>query len=494
MDYLNPKKQFRHRVMLLVGYVLIGVAVVLSTWLLVEVASGYWVNEKGAVIQNGLVFFSSQPHPAQIQISGMPHYNGQTNTRVLLPGGIYHIQLTRNGYRTWQRTIEVNGDSVEHFDYPLLFPEQLAPKPVHPYLSAPVLATQSPDLRWGLVLPSVATPNFDLYDLKNPTKAPTVITLPATIVSKAVTSESWQVGEWADDNQHVLLQHVYDGKTEFILLDRATPDQSQNLSQTLDVNPTQLTLNNKKYDQYYLYNAADQSLQTASRSSHTALPLLTHVLAYHTYGNNVVLYATDSGAPAGKVLVKLLDNGQTYDIHTLLAGTTYLLNLTQYNGTFYVAVGASSENKVYIYRDPVGQLSGTPGQAVVPIQVLHVSQPNYVSFSTNAQFIMVEGGTYFGVYDIENKLGYNYTNPAPLDAPQVHASWMDGDRLTYVSGGRLVVFDYDHTNQQILMPASSSYLPFFAPDYSFVDTLAPATTPDQAELTSTSLFTPADKP
>ena len=109
---------------------------------------------------------------------------------------------------------------------------------------------------------------------------------------------------------------------------------------------------------------------------------------------------TSSGAPAGKVQVDLSIGGQTYPIHSLPASSNYLLDLTKYSGTLYVAAGSTSDNKVYIYKDPVGQLGALPNHAVVPAQVLHLAAPNYVSFSDNAQFIMAESGTAFGVYDI----------------------------------------------------------------------------------------------
>jgi hypothetical protein len=266
------------------------------------------------------------------------------------------------------------------------------------------------------------------------------------------------------------------------------------LTQTLGLaDSATLTLDNKKYDQYYIYNSADQSLQTATLSSHTPTPVLAHVLAYQTYASNIVLYVTDDGAAAGKVVLKLLSSGQTYSIHQLPANTSYVLDLTEYSSTLYVVAGAASENKVYIYNDPIGQFNSNAKNAVVPVRVLHVMKPNYVSFSTNAQFIVAENGQQFAIYDIENNVGYNYTDPAALDAPQAHATWMDGDRLTYVSNGKLSVLDYDGTNQQSLMPAASGYMPFFAPDYSFIDTLAPTSSAGQATLSQTSLFTPADQ-
>ena len=179
------------------------------------------------------------------------------------------------------------------------------------------------------------------------------------------------------------------------------------------------------------------------------------------------------------------------------AGSNYLLDLTKYSGTLYLAVGSGAADRVYIYQDPVGQLRKLPNHALVPVQVLHVHHPNYVSFSNNAQFIMAESGNHFGVYDIENKKGYNYTTPQPIDKPQVHAAWIDGFRMTYVSRGQLLMFDYDDTNQQSLTAANPAYLPAFAPNFKFVYTLAPNTAtahvPGQTNLNQASLLTSADQ-
>lgn len=492
MDFLDPKKQFRHNIILFLGYILIAIGITIGTLVLVYQAYGFGLGKNGTVIQNGLAFFSSQPHPADIYINGVSK-SAQTNTRLSLPAGIYDIQLKRDGYHDWQRRIELNGGSVEHFDYPFLIPKKLDTKIIQNYPATPTLATQSPDHRWLIVSQPNSSTNLSLFDIKNPDKASTTLALPAGIVSKAAASESWSLGEWADDNQHVILQHIYDGQTEFILVDRVEPTRSLNLNETLQASPTKLTLKDKKYDQYYLYDAVEQSLKTASLKEPFLQTVLTRVAAYQSYGNNILLYVTDNGAAAGTVLVKLRAGDQTYPIRSLAGGSSYLLNLTKYSGTFYVAAGAGTSDKVYIYKDPVGQRRRDAHQAVVPIQVLHVAQPNYVSFSSNAQFIVVQNGTRFGVYDIENKTGYNYTRTEPMDSPQAHATWMDGNRLTYVSQGRLTVFDYDNTNRQTLGPASSAYLPVFAPNYKFVNTFAPVLPSGQTSLMQTLLLVLADR-
>lgn len=493
MDYLDPKKELKHRITLMIGYVLVTVAIVIATLVLLYQAYGFGIGKNGTVIQSGLAFFSSQPNPADIYLNGRLN-SKQTNARLVLPSGIYHVRLTRAGYQDWQRTIEVEGGDVQHFDYPFLIPGKLTSKKIASYDQAPGLATQSPDRRWLLVQNPGSMTNFQVFDLKNPDKAPTPLVVPAGLLTKASSAESWQLEEWADDNNHVVLEHDYDGKVEYILVDRSDPAQSLNIDTTIGANPAKLTLLNKKYDQYYLSDAGG-TLQTASLSDHTPKTVLQNVLNYQSYGSDSLLYATDKGAPAGQVLVKLKIGDNTYPIHSFVAGSTYLLDLTKYSGTLYVVAGASAENKAYIYKDPAGQLSSLPNQAVVPSQVLHVNQPNYVSFSTSTQFIMLENGTRFGVYDIENTKGYNYnTASLPLDAPQPHATWMDGNRLTYVSGGKVAVFDYDGTNRHALVPASPAYLPAFAPDYKFLYTLAQANTAGgQTVLDQTSLLSPADR-
>jgi len=491
MDYLDHNKELRQRVLLFVGYVLVGFAVVIAAIILLYQSYGFGVNDKGDVIQNGLTFFSSHPNPADIYVNGQLK-NSKTNTRLVLPSGLYDVKLTRTGYHDWQRAIEVNGGDVQHFDYPFLFPKTLSTSKIQSFAAAPNLITQSPDHRWVLIQAGPNLQEFSMYDLKSPEKPPTTLSLPANILTKASTTESWLIEEWADDNRHVVLQHNFDGKVEFILLDRETITQSINLNVVLNVSPSKLTLNDKKYDKYYIYDAPSHNLQKTTLQNTSLLAVQQHVLAYKTYSDDMVLYVTDLGSQTGKVSAKLMVGDKTYNIRSLSLSPNYSVDLTKYDGVMYVVVGAANDNRAYVYKDPVGQIESQPKQPLGTTQVLRVPQLNFVSFSPTAQYIMAENGNRFGVYDIENKSGYNYTTKDQIDSPQVHASWMDGNRLVYVSGGKLNVFDYDYTNLQVLMPASSSFLPAFSPDYKYVYALT--STPSSAvDFDQTSLRTPADR-
>jgi len=176
------------------------------------------------------------------------------------------------------------------------------------------------DRHWLLVQHPDADSVFDIFDLKNPKNAVTSITLPASVMTAGKTS-SWQLVEWSTDNQHVLLKHLYDDKSEFIVVDRTDAAQAVNLNTTLNTAPTKVTLVDKKYDQYYVYDATTQVLNTASLNDPTLTPYLQHVLEYQSYGSDIMLYASSSSSGAAKVAIDLLQGGKTYSLREVAAGT-----------------------------------------------------------------------------------------------------------------------------------------------------------------------------
>lgn len=490
MDFLDPKKQRRHAIMLYTGYALIGIAIAISTIVLVYQANGFGVTSKGEVVQNGLAFFSSQPNPADIYLNGKRDAQ-QTNTRMSLAADKYEVRLARTGYRDWTRNIVVQGGDVQNFDYPFLFPTKLATKAQADYAATPGISTQSSDRKWLLVQQTPTALTFDVYDLSLDVPKAVPLTLPAGIATASAATQSWKAVQWADDATHVLVQHTYGDASEFILIDRNDSTKSLNLNKTLSADPSQLTLIDNKYDKYHLYDTASGTLSRASLGSPTPVAVLQSVLSYKSYGDDRVLFATATNAPSGKVMINMLAGDKTFTIRQVSAGTTYLLDVADYKGTQYVVLGAASENIVYVYRDPVGQLGDSSVTTPTAMRALRITNPSYVSFSPNAQYIMSENGPQFGVYDLRLKRASMYTLKTPLDAPQAHATWMDSHHLGYVGSGSYVVFDYDGLNYQTLMSSSPAASGSFSPNYRYAYTLAPNGA-GTTQFTQTPLLTTAD--
>ena len=277
MDYLDPRKDSFNNIMLLIGYVLIGVAILIAALVLTYQAKGFGVDKKGNVIQSGLTFFSSTPNPATIYVNNKKS-NYQTNSRVVLPSGLYSVMLTRNGYYDWSRKIDLGGGDVQHFDYPFLFPKTLTSSNYQTYGGSIGLLTQSPDKRWLIVQKPTGINDLTLTDLKNFKKPAQDLALPENLLTKPKQSEAWTDSEWADDNQHVLLTHIVDSKTEFILLDRTAPEKSVNLNAKFNLNPTKISLIDRKFDSYYLFNLPEGSLQSINLNDQEPRSVLSGVI------------------------------------------------------------------------------------------------------------------------------------------------------------------------------------------------------------------------
>jgi hypothetical protein len=356
---------------------------------------------------------------------------------------------------------------------------------------------QSPNQRWLLVAKPGSLTDFDQYDLSNPktlTTNLTTVSLPSSLLTAATGNQSISLVSWSNDNDHILLLHSYSGGSEYVMLDRTTPSSSINLTKQLNLTPSmQLSLVNNAYDSYYIYDSSTSALSTASLSTPTPVALINNVLSFDSYGTNMVLYATPSGI-SGKTNIDVYDAGTIYVLRQVTAASTYLLNFTQFGGSWFYAINDNGNNKIYIYVNPIQSLQSQPKAQLVPIYIMKIAGANYLQFSASAQFIMAENGDNFTVYDALNANGYAYNLTQPLAVSQ-HATWMDGDRLMLTSADHVVIFDYDHANLQTLQPAINQTIPLFDPTYRYMYTLAdaPLTTGETSaavNLTSTSMLAP----
>ncbi len=498
MDFLDPNYDRGARIKLLLGYCLVSLAIGIATLVLLYWSYGYNIDQQGQVAQNGLLFVASQPSGASIYLNGQ-RYASNTNTRVTTEAGSYMLKIAETGYRSWERPIVVAGGDVQDFTYPFLFPRTLKTTAVSQFKTDPSLATQSLDQRWLLLAYASDSGTFAEYDMSNPAKpVEATISVPASDFTSGTGAQQWKPIAWASDNRHVLLLHDYTSGSgvqhEYILFDRQTPSKSVNLTTALKLSQADtISLYNGDPSQFYVYNATHQTLQHINGT--TDVSELEHVLAYKTYGSDVILYATNY-SPTGKTTLKqvsiVLQMGQkTFTLRTLpsTGNANYMLDLAQYSGDWYVAIASTTSPTIYIYKNPQQETTiGSDGYPA-PWRRVALNNPSYMSFSANDQFLLMESGQNFLVYDFENDSHRQYQTTQPLDKPQTHATWMDGYRLEYVSRGKLFVFDYDYYNQQTLVAANPAFLPFYSNNFSYLYTLEQVGTTHNSEplLASTPL-------
>lgn len=486
MDFLDPKKRKAHVRRLYIGYLLVAIAIGLGAVVLLFASSGYGVDRSGNVFQNGLVFLASTPDSAQVKITNADKSFDETvvtSDRLELKADTYTFQYLKQGYKPWQNSFDIKGGSIERLVYPFLVPETLKTDVDEAYPAAPGLVTQSPDRRTILVQQPDSLTNFQVFDSNDLAKAPTTFTLPAGLLPAGAAVKPFQLVEWSTDNRHVLVRYDSDSGPIFLVIDRENPVESRNLNTYFGLNPKKVALRDKSQNKFYMISP-DQRLISAEVDNKVVRDEAVGVVDFKAHGDDNILYVTSAGAtdPA-KVRAMVRQDNKDYLVRELPAGETYVLDLAQYRNRWYVVVGSSTANEAYVYRDPVLALQSV-NNTTPTIRTIRLDHPTRVSFSATSRFIAVQNGSNFAVYDSEKDRQYKYTVNPNFDDPSA-VRWMDGHRLMGSTEGKVLIIDFDGTNQQTLNPIVPGTQPMFDDNFEQLNTLAPATSGQS--LTNTSM-------
>lgn len=104
------------------------VAFLITIILIVGYARGYRINlSQKKLISTGILVASSSPDGAKIYINGK--LEGATNSNIGLSPGIYNVEIKKDGYSTWKKTIVIKGELVLKADA-LLFPQNPSLSPI----------------------------------------------------------------------------------------------------------------------------------------------------------------------------------------------------------------------------------------------------------------------------------------------------------------------------------------------------------------------------
>lgn len=495
MDFLDPRKKKTRTIRLMTGYVLMAIAIGLATVILVYGAYGYGIDTKtGEITENGILFVDSKPGSANIYLNKADEKK-TTSARMILNAGQYELLLKKDGYRDWKRSFTLDEHSIKRYVYPFLFPEKLNPIVLKNYPSQPGLTTTSPDRRFLLVQNQSTARglSFDMYDTGETEKPAVPVDLPVTLLTayNPLVSKIVEI-EWANDNTHLLVQHISAAANEFIIIDRTNPTDSVNINKQLNLNPTQVMLRDKKINELYVYDQPSRTLRLANvNQKQLEPPIINDVYAFKTYGRNLISYVTSTGATVGKMNSRIWDNGKSYPLNVINIGNKYHLDIAEFQGDWYYVGASDKDNRVSIYKNPLDIVKNSKVRFAPPMVAFDIASPSKISFSSNTRFLNIQSGQKFGVYDFEVNEQYQYEVALPLTEPMV---WMDGHRLMGVSGGNTVIMDYDSLNQQTLTPSQVAKGGYFSRDYNQFYTLTPAAEAGVTSLIRVDMRTGDDLP
>ena len=120
MDFERAKR--RHNLKVIISEIIMFSTVIITVIVLAFVVSGYWINEDFEVERQGMLQVASYPGGASVSIDDENSWLQRTTTSRVLPIGEHEIILTKDGYDTWAKVVNISEGLLYRIQYPRLFP------------------------------------------------------------------------------------------------------------------------------------------------------------------------------------------------------------------------------------------------------------------------------------------------------------------------------------------------------------------------------------
>lgn len=456
MDYLDPIKKQTKKKHLMIMYALLGIAIAIATVITVYLVNGYSIDTKGSVIQNGLIYLDSKPESAEVFLNGEKQ-RGRTDSRLVVPEGNYDIELKRDGYRSWYRSLKLEGGSLRRLTYPRLIPEALETISAVSLPENPQMSTQSIDKRW-LVMSFPSEPlKFRYVDLSRSVPQLQDFTLPVDIID-TTDPGSWRSIDWADDNKNFLA--VYEGtrSKEYVMIDREKPENSRNLRQAFPTtNFSEAQLKNRRKDQVFMFNPSTGIVVSGNIATGETSLVQDKILQYVVFGDDSIVYITDDDKTDDMVEAMLKKGDKVYKLRSIKQSEKYLLDMSKLGGALVVGIGSPAENRVIVYNDPIYSVEHNDFSTIpVPTTVLRVISPVELTISADSSVIMTRGAEGFASHEFEADRSYTFKLDGTIDENQ-KMRWLDGQHALISINSRQHIFDFDGSNLQELVSSQQKF-------------------------------------
>lgn len=421
--------------------------VIITVIVLAFVVSGYWLNSDFKVERQGMLQISSVPTGADVTIDSKTAWLQRTNTSKVLSSGEHTISLTKEGYDTWSKTIDIKEGLLYRIHYPRLFwNDRTASK----MLDATGTTFVTMNANHDAALFANNTTRWQYFDLTTNELKPKFINV-ATIFSAVSLTESASSGlftgkiktaNWDYDGNHILFQVVSDQITEWVLLDVNNPDQSINLTKEFGGNFSKMQiLDNNSNNILAVQNGNLHRINVATRQLSSIMA--ESINYFDHYENEIVFSASKSIGDQTKNYIgyfKIGNDGKITNVVATSEAAKVLIG--KFYDQKYIAVLEGSSISIYDQSD-FTQIDSYDLNFV----------PSIAKVGHDGEYIIMSAGTQIATLDFEAGVVREWEIEGGA------FDWIDNDMIYTVHDGELVVYDFDGYNRRAIAKNVSDHFP-----------------------------------
>lgn len=403
----------------------------------------------GKLTQVALLQFDSFPTGATVKVNGST-LSGKTTTRENVQSGENNVEITKKGYRSWQKTVNLSPSEVRWLDYIRLIPNSITTDQVKTFSSISEML-ESPNQHWIVVRSSDNDRTNNVYkltlaDISDPKNVrfsdiaidPNEVTAPAN-----GQSEKFSIVEWDMGSRYLLIKHQIDDMVEYLRIDRENATTTNNLTKNFGLSINQPHFSGTSGQIFFALTGSDLRKFDASNQT-TSAPLATGVQNYQLTENNMISFVSIE-AKDNKTIqtVGIYNDGQVKTIKTYDKVETTQVGVTRYRDKDYLAIARGEI--VAIYPSPLDENHAS--------SAIYLNSPggiDWLDFSPSGRFVIAGYQNKLVDFDIDTNDNYSF-ELGEVDGPP---QWVDDTHIVDISGNVIRLVEFDGANSEDIVSGS----------------------------------------
>ncbi len=459
----REQRKRRQKILTILAETFMVFAVIAIVVVMTLVAMGYKFGKEGEIEQSGLMQLHTMPTGATVEIDGKTLFARSNLSESLSPGD-HFIKITKDGYDSWEKTVTMEPGSLMRLYSPRLFLLERKSEKISELADLMfyntsenrnyILYTKSASTKWTLL--NVKNDNIETTELD-------VAKVFSFVKDDKFVGEIAQI-KWDSDEDKVLVKVGYEGATEWVLVNLKDVKDSVNLTKEFGLNFSKIEIANSSAGQLLaLENGNLRRIDVDNRSMSRIL--VEKVESFTNHGADVVYVTSrdDSGkrnigvykdGAKDSVVVEVLDtedkvlvgSSAYYDDEYLIYTVGDRINI--YSGEYPAytdEMKKSGDNEV-----PLDSENSTLG---LVLEYTFGFTPENLIVSRGGEYVLMKQGREIVSVDLDtNKIsGY--------ESKSDKIKWLDDSMLYDVLDGKVVVWDFDGTNEREIVKSGASARP-----------------------------------
>lgn len=440
-------KRKRQSLRIIISEAIMVLAVIITVVVLAFIVSGYWINSDFEVERQGMLQISSTPSGASVDIDGDIPWLQRTNTSKVLTSGEHTITLTKEGYDSWSKTVNIKEGLLYRLHYPRLFLNDRSSEKVFSATGS-VLGIISSNHNSLLITNNTTKWNYlKLNSEKIDSKTLDI----AKYFSNVSLTEDASAGlfngeildaDWNYDANRILFKVKQADNIEWVLIDVNNIEKSINLTKEFGVNFSKVEIiDNAANNLLAVQNGNLHKIEVPGRS--ISAILVEKILDFDHYNNDIVFSAQRTSKDK-------ID----YYIGFFRVGENQIKKLEFFDDPVRVLISKFYDEKnIIVLKDNIISVHKKERYQDEYTNYQLSFTPEHNEVGHDGEFIFMYSGNNIATLDMEADLVREWTIENAI------FDWIDNDMLYTVSEGELIVYDFDGYNRRVIAKNVSSHFP-----------------------------------